>query len=55
MPAVGLGWSLDVDVIMADFRLQSEDDVTIKVFIILLFRDLYTGYTMGADPSGRAD
>lgn len=38
MPAVGFGLSLESGVIIADFKLEGEDDVT-----LLQFRDIYTG------------
>jgi len=39
MPDVGFGLSLESGVIIADFKLEDEDDVT----FLLLFRDIYTG------------
>jgi hypothetical protein len=39
MPAIGFGLSLDGGVIIADFGLEDEDDVT----FLLLFRDITPG------------
>jgi len=39
MPVVGFGLSLESGVIIADFKLEGEDDVT----FLLQFRDIYTG------------
>jgi hypothetical protein len=39
MPAVGFGLSLDSGVIIVDFKLEGESDVT----FLLLFRGIYTG------------
>ena len=39
MPAVGFGLSLESGVIIADFKLEDEDDVT----FVLQFRGIYTG------------
>jgi hypothetical protein len=44
MPALGFGLSLVGGVIIADFQLEGEDGVTINVFTLLQFRDLFTGH-----------